>query len=313
MLARPFGRLIVLLIVVPLALVALAFAVAVVRAPSVADLPARVAALERANDARPVPLSRIPAVLREAVVATEDERFYRQSGVDVLALARAVPYDLTHLSLAQGASTITEQLGKLAYLRGNDHSPWRKLTDIALGFRIGHRYDHEQVLDAYLNVVYFGDGAYGIANAARRYFGRDVSRLDLAQASLLAGLIQAPTAYDPLADPQAARARQVAVLRSMVRNGNVTSTQAAAAVGSRLALARGRALPALHGIGFAPPAPFDWAELAVGLLLVAGAVAAFVAARVVAPSLAVRSSLRFAAVLLLLAGTLTAAYSVQVV
>jgi len=186
--ARPFRRLIVLLIVVPLALVAIAVVVAVIRAPSVSDLAARVAALERANGVRPVPLSRIPPSLREAVVATEDERFYRQSGVDVIALARAVPYDATHLSLAQGASTITEQLGKLTYLQGNDHSPWRKLTDIALGFRIGHRYDHEQVLDDYLNVAYFGDGAYGVANAAHRYFGRDVSALDLAQASLLAGL-----------------------------------------------------------------------------------------------------------------------------
>lgn len=311
--ARPFRRLIVLLIVVPLALVAIAVVVAVIRAPSVSDLAARVAALERANGVRPVPLSRIPPSLREAVVATEDERFYRQSGVDVIALARAVPYDATHLSLAQGASTITEQLGKLTYLQGNDHSPWRKLTDIALGFRIGHRYDHEQVLDDYLNVAYFGDGAYGVANAAHRYFGRDVSALDLAQASLLAGLIQAPTSYDPLADPQAARERQVAVLRSMVRNGYATEAQARVAVGTRLPLAGGHALPALHGVGFEPPAPFDWAELAVALLLVAGALAAFVAARAVAPSLAVRGGLRAAAVLLLLAGVVTAAYSIQVV
>jgi membrane peptidoglycan carboxypeptidase len=270
-------------------------------------------ALERADGAHAVGLSRIPATLREAVVATEDERFYRSSGVDVIALARAVPYDVTHLSLAQGASTITEQLGKIAYLDGNDRSPWRKLTDIALGFRIGHRYDHEQVFDDYLNVAYFGAGAYGVAAAARRYFGRDVSGLDLAQASLLAGLVQAPTAYDPLTDPRGARDRQIAVLRSMVRNGDITEAQARAAVGSPLSLVDGRALAALHGVDFAVPAPFDWAELAVGLLLVAGALSAFVAAHVVAPSLAVRSTLRVAAVLLLVAGAVTAAYSVQVV
>ncbi|HUK98858.1 MAG TPA: biosynthetic peptidoglycan transglycosylase [Gaiellaceae bacterium] len=313
MAARPFRRLLLPGVLLVVAALAGVFAVALLRAPSVADLPARLTSIERANGADPVPITRIPATLREAVVATEDERFYDNRGVDVIALARAVPYDVVHLSLAQGASTITEQLGKLAYLQGNDHSPWRKLTDIALGFRIGHHYDHEQVLDDYLNVAYFGDGAYGVESAAHRYFGRDVSRLDLAQASLLAGLVQAPTAYDPLTDPRGARDRQVAVLRSMVRNGYVTEAQAGAAVGSRLPLAGGRALPALHGIDFAVPAPFDWAELAVALLLVAGAAAAFVAARVVAPSLAVRSTLRVAAVLLLLAGALTAAYSVQVV
>jgi membrane peptidoglycan carboxypeptidase len=312
-LARRFWRLLVLLILAPLAVAAAAFAVALARAPSVADLPSRVAALEREHGTRAVSLSRVPTTLREAVVATEDERFYRQNGVDAIALARAVPYDVTHLSLAQGASTITEQLGKLAYLQGNDHSPWRKLTDIALGFRIGRHYDHEQVLDDYLNVAYFGDGAYGVASAARHYFGRDVSGLDLARSSLLAGLIQAPTAYDPLTDPQGARNRQVAVLRSMVRNGYVTEAQASAVVGSPLPLAGGPALPALRAVDFAVPAPFDWAELAVALVLLAGAVAAFVAARLVAQTLAVRGTMRLAAVLLLLAGVLTAAYSVQVV
>ena len=118
MLARPFRRFLTLLIVVPVVVVAAAFALALFRAPSVADLPIRVATLEHANDVRPVRLSRLPALLGEAVVATEDERFYRQSGVDVLALGRAIPFDITHLSLAQGASTITEQLAKIVYLGG---------------------------------------------------------------------------------------------------------------------------------------------------------------------------------------------------
>jgi membrane peptidoglycan carboxypeptidase len=311
--ARPLWRLLALLVVAPIAVAAAALVVAFLRAPSVADLSARVAALEHANGVDPVRLTHVPAVLREAVVATEDERFYRQSGVDVIALARAIPFDITHLSLAQGASTITEQLGKITYLQGNDHSAWRKLTDIALGFRIGHSFGHEQILDDYLDVAYFGDGAYGVANAARRYFGRDVADLDLAQASLLAGLIQAPTAYDPLSHPLEARDRQIAVLLSMVRNGYVTEPQASAVVASRLPLAGGHALPPIANVSFDVPAPFDWAELAVAMLLVAGALAAYLAARLTAPTLAARGALKAAAIILLLAGALTAAYSVQVV
>jgi membrane peptidoglycan carboxypeptidase len=311
--ARSLRRFLLLGVLLLIAALGAVFAVALIEAPSVVDLQPRVAAIERANGADPVPITRIPASLREAVVATEDERFYSNRGVDLIALARAVPYDVTHLSLAQGASTITEQLGKLVYLQGNDRSPWRKLTAIALAFRIGHRYDREQVLDDYLNVAYFGDGAYGVENAARRYFGRDVTQLDLAQASELAGLVQSPTLYDPLTEPAAARSRQVAVLRSMVRNGYITEAEAGAVVSRPLAIRGGRALPALHGVGFAVPAPFDWAELAVAVLIVAGAVAAFAAARLAAPTLAARFGLELAAALLLIAGVVVAAYAVQVV
>ncbi len=313
MAARPLRRLLLIGVLLLVAALGAVFAVALFEAPSGADLQARVAAIERASGAEPVPITRIPPSLREAVVATEDERFYENRGVDLIALARAIPYDVTHLSLAQGASTITEQLGKLVYLQGNDHSPWRKLTDIALAFRLGHRYDREQVLDDYLNIAYFGGGAYGVENAARRYFGRDVARIDLAQASELAGLVQSPTQYDPLTDPVAARSRQVAVLRSMVRNGYITEAEASAVVARPLPVRGGRVLPALHGVGFSVPPPFDWAELVVALLIVAGAVAAFAAARLVAPTLAARFGLELAAAVLLIAGAVIAAYSVQVV
>ena len=106
-----------------------------------------------------------------------------------------------HLSFAQGASTITEQVAKVLYLNGNDHSPWRKLEDAAVAVKLEDRYDKEQILGAYLNSVYFGEGAYGVWRASRRYFGVSPRSLDLAQASMLAGLIQAPSAYDPLRDP----------------------------------------------------------------------------------------------------------------
>ncbi len=306
-------RLLALLVALPLVGLTALFATAFARSPSVADLPARIIAFERARGVRPLPLSRIAPDLRDAVVATEDERFYSTSGVDLLSLLRAVPYDVSHWSLAQGASTITEQLAKIVYLGGSDHSAAGKATEVALGFRIGHRYDHEQVLDDYLNVVYLGEGGYGVANASRHYFGRSAASLDLAEASLLAGMIQSPALYDPARHPRAARARQVAVLRSMVRNGFVTQEEASRAAGRPLELAAGSALPPLRAVGFAPPAPFDWAELAVAGLLLVGAAAALLAARLAAPRVPVSVALRVAAAALLVAGAVAAARSVQVV
>src|SRR5215471_5580490 len=164
--------------------------------PSGVGLDARVHARLRAGGSRAVPLDRVAPILRQAVVATEDERFYRHHGIDVLGVLRAVPYDLVHLSFAQGASTITEQVGKVLYLGGNDHTPWRKFEDAALALKLERRYSKEQILAAYLDSAYFGDGAYGIRAASERYFGVSPARLGTAEASLLAGLIQAPTADD---------------------------------------------------------------------------------------------------------------------
>jgi hypothetical protein len=95
-----------------------------------------------------VALDRIAPILRQAVVATEDERFYRHHGVDLIGVLRALPYDLAHFSLAQGASTITEQVAKILYLRGNDHTLWRKLEDAAVALKLEGRYGKEQLLAA---------------------------------------------------------------------------------------------------------------------------------------------------------------------
>jgi len=306
-------RAVALLVLLALAAIGSAFAAAYVAAPSAGDLAARVAAYERAHGVRPVALDRISPLLRAAVVAQEDERFYDHRGVDLIALMRAVPYDLAHWSLAQGASTITEQLAKIAYLGGDDRSPWRKLTDVALGFRLGHRYSHETILDDYLNVVYLGEGAYGVADAARTYFGRDVARLDLAQASLLAGLVEGPSVYDPLRNPAAARARQAVVLQSMIRNGYTTRADALRAARSPLRLASGHVLAPDPAVTFSESAPFDWDVLVLAAVLFAAALAAFGAARLAAPAFAVRVPLKAAAAVLLVLALLAAARSVQVV
>jgi membrane peptidoglycan carboxypeptidase len=307
--ARSLAAVLVLLGVLVIAVFAQAF----VAAPSTDDLGLRIARYDLVHGALPVPLAKVSPVLRQAVVATEDERFYQHSGVDLIALLRAVPFDVIHLSLAQGASTIAEQLAKLIYLNGNDHSGWRKIQEITLGYRIGHGYSHERILEAYLNSVYLGENQYGVEAASEHYFGRSASRLDLREASVLAGLIQAPSAYDPQANPQAARSRQVDVLRAMVRDGYIAETEARAAVGVPLELVAGARLPAVPGVGFAPGAPFDWGELLAAALLLVGAVGTLIVAHVAALSVHPRSLARAVSIALVIVSIATAAHSIQVV
>jgi membrane peptidoglycan carboxypeptidase len=208
-------------------------------------------------------------VLRDAVVATEDERFYRDDGIDIIGVLRALPYDVAHLSFAEGASTITEQVVKVLYLRGNDHSVWRKLLDAATALKLEGRATKAQILSAYLNSAYFGGGAYGIAAASERYFGVRPAVLGLDRASLLAGLIQAPSLYDPFRHPDLARARQTEVLRSLVRDGFVAQPVAAAALAQPLRLRGGARLRGLRGVDLAPGPAFLWWQLALGAAIAA--------------------------------------------
>ena len=257
------------------------FAAAWFSSPAPGALEHRVGAQLRAGEGRAVPLSSVAPILREAVVATEDERFYQHHGIDLIGIMRALPYDVVHLTTAEGASTITEQVAKLLYLGGNDHSPWRKLEDMALALKLERRYSKQQILAAYLNSAYFGEGAYGVWAASERYFGVAPGKLDTAQASMIAGLVQAPSAYDPVRHPATARERQVVVLRSLVRNGFLTTEEAAAAIGRPLPLRDGRVLPALVGIDFSPGPAFIWWELVLGAALVLTGAAAIAIVRLI--------------------------------
>lgn len=220
------------------------------------------------TDARTVPLSSVAPSFLRALVATEDERFYRHHGVDLIGLARAIPYDIVHASFAQGASTLTEQVAKLLYLGGNDHAPWRKLEDMVLAVKLEDHYAKRQILDAYVNVAYFGDGATGIEAASERYFGIEPRQLTLAQASLLAGLPQAPSAYDPYVHPSAARARQVEVVRSLVRVGAITAARGRAVLARPLALRDGARLPAVRQARVAAGPALAWPYTTAGAALV---------------------------------------------
>ena len=252
----------------------LAFALAWTTTPGVGGLTRRVAQHAPVEGARAVPLSSVTPVTVDALVATEDERYWKNSGIDIIGLMRAIPYDVTHLSLAQGGSTLTEQLAKNLWLGGSDGNAWTKLQDMALALKLNERYSKDAILDAYLNTAYFGDGSYGIDSASRRYFGVAPRALDPAQATVLVGLVQAPSSYDPYAHPAAARTRQVDVLRSLVRVGKLRAPQAARLLAEPLRLANGRIVPGITGVDLSPGPPIAWRGIAVAIVAALAGLAA---------------------------------------
>ncbi len=175
-----------------------------------------------------VPITQIPSVMREAIVASEDERFYSHSGVDIRGIARAAVANWQHQHIEQGASTITQQLARNMFLT-DEQTMGRKIQEALLAIEIERYYTKDEILERYLNLVYFGAGAYGVQAASHAYFGKDVSHLTLAEASMLAGLVAAPSLYNPYANLKLARDRQQHVLDRMVANGFVTEAQADAA------------------------------------------------------------------------------------
>jgi penicillin-binding protein 1A len=185
----------------------------------------------------PVPLSAIPKSVQDAVIATEDHRFYQDSGIDIVGIVRSALADLLHGGAVQGGSTITEQLAKIHYL-SNEKTITRKIKEVLLGLEIAHAYTKAEILDDYLNQVYLGQGAFGVDAASLTYFGKPVSQVTLAQAALLAGLPQAPSYYDPFTNLKAAKARQWQVLENMVRYGYITQAEADAAYRAPLGLVR---------------------------------------------------------------------------
>ncbi len=185
----------------------------------------------------PVPLNSIPDNLQNAVIATEDARFWSNPGFDLRSIFRAAFVDLLHGGAPiQGASTITEQLAKNIFL-SDQKSLSRKLKEFLLGLELEHYYTKQEILNMYLNQMYFGSGAFGVQSAARTYFATDVKNLDLPQSALLAGLLQAPSAYDPFVNLTGAKARQKEVLGRMAYYGYITQAQAAAAYAEPIHLA----------------------------------------------------------------------------
>src|SRR5712691_8072290 len=172
-----------------------------------------------------VPLASIPRTLRDAVIATEDKRFYSHFGVDPIGIVRALYQNYRRGRIAEGGSTITQQLTKVLFLTP-DKSIERKLKEAVLALELERRYSKDRILEMYLNQVYFGQGAYGVEAAARTYFGKSVSELSVREAALIAGLPRAPSNYSPFDHGEAAKRRREVVLRRMVDYGALKDEEA---------------------------------------------------------------------------------------
>ncbi|HZB72984.1 MAG TPA: transglycosylase domain-containing protein, partial [Acidimicrobiales bacterium] len=192
--------------------------------------------LDAAEDRQDVRLADLPRTLVDAVVAIEDARFWSHEGVDLRALARAAVHNVEEGGVVEGGSTITQQYVKVALLDPSKTLS-RKVEEAVLAIRLEQRYSKEEILELYLNTVYFGNGAYGVQAAANEYFGVEASALTLDQAATLAAIIRSPRAYDPRDHPRRAQRRRDLVLRRMVELGRLPQPEADVARATPLQLA----------------------------------------------------------------------------
>lgn len=186
---------------------------------------------------RDIPLAEMAETLRNAVIATEDPSFYENPGIAPLAIVRAAWDNLRHRRLRSGGSTITQQLVRNLYLEPGQRSTpsfRRKFYETFLARRLTASWSKDDILETYLNRIYFGNLAYGVEAAARTYFGKPARGLDLAESAFLAGLPQSPSAYHPFTNFDAAKERQATVLRLMEERGHITEDERRAALAEPL-------------------------------------------------------------------------------
>ncbi|HWI03316.1 MAG TPA: biosynthetic peptidoglycan transglycosylase, partial [Acidimicrobiales bacterium] len=185
----------------------------------------QMATLQGVENRFPVSLEKVPPVMTAALVAAEDRKFFVHKGIDPLGIARATWADIRHKGIVQGGSTITQQYVKNAYV-GTDYTLWRKIREAVISVKIERKFSKNQILERYLNTVYFGRGAYGIQAASKAYFDINVEDLELKHATYLAGLIRSPSAGDVADDPQEAHDLRFIVLAAMVDTKVITAEQA---------------------------------------------------------------------------------------
>ncbi len=183
----------------------------------------------------PVKLDNISPNMKYAILASEDARFYDHGAIDLIGITRALLKDIAHKKILQGGSTITQQLVKNIYLTPS-RTLTRKLKEVILAYRLERQLSKDQILELYLNTVYFGSGAWGIEAAARRYFDTHADKLTIAQSSLLAGLVKAPTAYNPYKHPSSAKRRMMYVLKRMYENHFINLNQYREAMNTKIVL-----------------------------------------------------------------------------
>lgn len=187
----------------------------------------------RINRNQFIPADKMPDLLKKAVVATEDRRFYEHGAVDVIGVGRALFTNYIAGRTVEGGSTISQQVVKNIFL-SQERTMTRKAEELALAIQLERNYTKDEILEIYLNTIYFGHGTYGVKAASETYFGKHLRDLTLSECAMLAGLPQAPSAYDPISHPQEAKKRMITVLALMAEQGVVTAQEAASAAAETL-------------------------------------------------------------------------------
>jgi membrane peptidoglycan carboxypeptidase len=205
--------------------------------PSVSNAPTRARALDQQHLAV-YPGPAVPARFSESLVSTEDHRFYSEPGVDLFAIARVIAGRITG-GPDQGGATLYQQLAKMLYTPGQS-GVVVEVEQVGLGIKLYLTFPRQQILRMYADVAYFGNSYYGLAAASCGYFGVTPARLSWPQAAMLAGLVQAPSADDPITHFAVARAREAHVLGRLVATGRLSQAQASSAYRQRLTLVGGR-------------------------------------------------------------------------
>jgi penicillin-binding protein 1A len=183
----------------------------------------------------PLKIAQIPKPLAQAFIASEDRRFYQHRGVDRQGIIRAGWANLRSANLVEGGSTITQQLARILFLN-HERSLWRKLTEIRVAMKLEEKLSKDQILERYLNLVYLGQGAYGVADAAWVYFSKSVNQLTLSEMATIAGLAPAPSFYSPTVNKSAAIGRRNLVLQRMQEDGVITAAEATVAKNAPLTI-----------------------------------------------------------------------------
>ena len=189
-----------------------------------------------------VRLDMISWKFQKAILATEDSRFFKHHGIDPIALLRAMFVNFKKASLAQGGSTITQQLAKNLFF-SFDKSWERKFKELLIAFQIETSFSKHDILEAYSNLIYFGNGAYGVEKASNIYFGKRAKKLTLLQAAMLAGIVRAPNRFNPFNDQELSMKRAKTVLARMVHEGFINKERQQNALNSPLGLANKRTSP----------------------------------------------------------------------
>lgn len=178
------------------------------------------------NDVNFVKIEDVPKYYEEAIIAVEDHRFKEHGAIDIISIGRALVSNIQAKELNEGGSTITQQVAKNLYFITEKNFVYRKIAEIFLAFDLENNYSKDEILELYFNTIYFGEGYYGVKEASKGYYKKEPKDLSLYEASMLAGIPNAPSVYAPSVNPELAKSRQGKVIRSMVEYGYLSQEEA---------------------------------------------------------------------------------------